>query len=134
MNKSAFDYENEILLFDGANYVVMSVQDPTHLQYKFNKKIELPTIGLIIEEGTIVEMVEDKLDERGNIKVRIVEGPGSDRGFSIPPKFIDKHEEVKNVDSKGNPLTIITLKRGDSFLHNCKMAWLSRHDYKIENF
>ena len=39
MNKSAFDYEDEILLYDGADYSVLSVQDPTHFQYKVNHKI-----------------------------------------------------------------------------------------------
>ena len=110
MNKSAFDYEDEILLYDGVDYQVVSVQDPTHFQYKVNHKIKYQNIGLTVEEGTIVEMVNDKVDERA-ITVRIVEGEGSNRGLLIYPHQIDKHEEVKNVDSDGNPLTIITLWR-----------------------
>ena len=56
-------------------------------------------------------MVDDEVDERGWISVRIVEGEGSNIALYVYPYTIDKHEEVKKVDSDGNPLTIITLER-----------------------
>ena len=69
-------------------------------------------------------MVNDKVDENGEIKVRIVEGEGSNEIIGVYPHEIDKHEEVKNVDSKGNPLTTITLHRKSSVLELADLNYL----------
>ena len=54
MDKGAYSHEEEILLFDGISYQVLSVQDTEYKQYKVEEQIKFSTIPLIVKKGTLV--------------------------------------------------------------------------------
>ena len=81
MNKGAFSHEEEILLFDGLSYGVMSVQDTEYKQYKVKEDTNYTASGdpLFIKKGTLVQITNDKPDEDGDIKIKLIEGEASTR-------------------------------------------------------
>lgn len=58
MNAGAFEHEEEILLYDGVNYRVVSVQDPKYQLYKVNQELDFGVHG-IITEGTKVIVIDN---------------------------------------------------------------------------
>ena len=108
MNRGSFEHEEEILLFDGQDYQVVSVQEPKYKLYKLNTDIEYGNLG-IMKEGTKVIVTNNQQDEIGAIRIRPLEGQFSGRQWDVFPHMIEFIEEVTNLDSTGNPITVITL-------------------------
>ena len=111
MNAGAFEHEEEILLYDGVNYQVVSVQDPKYQLYKVTEDCDFRDQG-IITKGTKVIVVDNKPDEYGGIGIRPLEGDCSNRQWFVKPHKIEFIEEVTNKDSSGKPITVVTLRCG----------------------
>ena len=112
MNLGSFEHEEEILLGDGLNYGVIFIQDEKYKVYKFNQDHKLLSRDFTFKEGTRVLLVNDQPDEEyGEIAIRPLEGELSDtyKTWLVPPHKIEFVEEVASLDSKGKPITVITL-------------------------
>ena len=110
MNAGAFEYEEEILLYDGNSYQVLSVQDHKYQLYKVKEDLDFKS-GTITE-GTGVIVVNNQPDEDGDIFIRPLEGDCRNRQWVVPPDMIIFIEEVTNKDSSGKPITVVTLSVG----------------------
>ena len=68
MNVGAFEHEEEILLYDGTQFTVLSVLDEEYQRYEFQGDEEDP------DNGLKCVIVNDQEDEDGCIKVHFLEG------------------------------------------------------------
>ena len=66
MNAGAFEHEEEILLYDGKDYQVVSVQDPKYQLYKVTEDIDYGDLG-IIPKGTKVIVTNNQPNENCSI-------------------------------------------------------------------
>ena len=112
MNKGSFEHEKEILLMDGEAYKVVSIQDPKYNLYKVTRECDFGD-GEIIKEGSEVIVTNYEPDEYGWISIRPLEGELSRKQWGVPPHMIQFIKEVTNLDSTGNPITVITLDVND---------------------
>ena len=111
MNQGAYEHEEEVLLYDGADFDVLSVQDLEYKQYKVKEEINYKNIGFTLKKDTLVQLINETPSKSGKVLIKIIEGPGSDRYLRVNPKRIEFHSTVKNLDSRKKPIITINLKR-----------------------
>ena len=94
MNLGSFEHEEEILLYDGINYKVMSVQDPKYKLYRVTQDLDFPNLDFpknkkFIKKGTKVLLVNDQPEEKyGYIVIKPLEGEISGPVL-LPPQMIE---------------------------------------------
>ena len=98
-------------MHDGLAYRALSVQDPKYKVYRVTQDIN-PKSGASVKKGTKVLLVNGNPNKNGYIKIRPLEGEFSGRRYVVPPYMIEFLETVASLDSKGNPITVITLRIG----------------------
>ena len=66
MNKGAFEHEAEVLLYDGADYQVASVQDEEYDLYEVNRRVNyfggICGSGTVLKKGDKVFITNNKKD------------------------------------------------------------------------